>query len=247
MTDVVALTVSLCLDNVGILVFLHSSLPDVTESRSSVDKWYSATDLARHQSQTSDYILNRSRWRLLIWQPCLAVFVCKSLCLVLLTITTQYLATMLSPVDLSIMPVWSSWRQAVHLGLKITWWAFSQAEVVMRYPDCASERNKPWGCDAIICFFWEKVLPQVWDTAACVWKPVMNKKLLLNYCENLIKVPVAVEATWSKVNKSEPLFIYLSGDCYSTRSATSLTTHRAHRHDSYANVYWANTAKKTIW
>lgn len=101
-------------------------------------------------------------------------------------------------MDLSITPVWSSWRQAVHLGLKIVWWAFSQAEVVMRYSDCAAERNKPRGCDAIISFFWEKVLLQVWETGAWIMNVWETLIILLWKCDK-----TAAKSNWSKLNKSE--------------------------------------------
>lgn len=71
---------------------------------------------------------------------------------------------------LHITPLWSSRRQAVHLGVKMQ---RDEAEVDMQYPGSVMGRSGPRGCDAILCLILRGVEQ---STCLCV-----SAKMLLDF------------------------------------------------------------------
>lgn len=87
----------------------------------------------------------------------------RPLCLLLWTVTKHHVAAILSPLDLPYRAIVVLSESSCSFGSENSVKSILQAEVVMRYPGSATERNKPRGCDAIICFFWAGGDFSVWN------------------------------------------------------------------------------------
>lgn len=107
----------------------------------------------------SDCILSQSRRGVLIRSPCLSVFLCESQVLplsllvpfLLLTVpTTHHVATILSPLDLLYHASVVLSEASCSFGSENSVMSVLAGRGGHAIP---TERNKPRGCDAIICFF----------------------------------------------------------------------------------------------